>query len=493
MKSGKPKDTRLVGGGRIACSFLWSFLEQGGSKLVQIVVQIVLARLVAPEAFGLLAVLLVVTSVADSVAQSGFGMALIQKNDADDASYDTAFWLSMGIAAALYAALFLAAPSLALFYGMPGLSGALRVLSLVVLFNSANSIQRSYMQRRMDFKGLFRATLSASAASGVVGVGAALAGGGIWALVAQALSLSAFTCAAMAVVVPWRPHFRFRGTEAKELFRYGWKICVTGILNVFYTGVSELVLGKACSAAELGYYSQGRKYPNAGIGVATNAIANVLFPAFADAKGDPGRLHARIRRGLAVGTFVMAPLSMMCAAAAEPLVVVLLGEAWLPCVPVFALACAGNAISMLQLVNLRAYMALGRSDLYMKLQVVKVALGVALIGGASLATHDVYATAWATFLVGVFNFVAVDMAPAGRVHGYGRADQIRDVAPTLFASLVAYAASAAVALLSLGYAAELLLQCAAYAVVYFVLAKLMRISALGEVFSILGGLFEKRR
>lgn len=462
-------------------SFFWSFLEQSGSKIVSMIVQIVLARLLTSEAFGFLAVLLVVTNVADSIAQSGFGMALIQKDDATDESYDTAFWLSMGIAAVLYVLIFLLAPSLAVFYGMPGLTACLRVLSLVVLFNAANSIQRSWMQRRMDFKGLFRVSLITVLCSGAVGIGAALANLGVWALIAQTLSQSVLMCLVMTFLVPWRPRLRLSYVQAAELYGYGWKVCITGILNVFYTGVSELILGKACSAEELGYYSQGRKYPGAAIGVASNAIANVLFPALVDVKGNETRLRARIRKGLTLGTFAIAPLSMLATAVAKPVVAILLGEAWLPCVPIFALACAGNAVTMLQLVNLRAYMALGRSDLYMHLQMAKVALGIVGIGGAAFATRNIYATAWATFAVGIVSVLVIDMAPAAKVHGYGRAAQLRDVVPTLTASAAAYIVAASVTLLGLSYALELLTQCFVYTAAFLALANLLHIPELSEV------------
>lgn len=452
---------------------------------MQVVVQLVLARLVAPEAFGMLAVLLVITNVADSIAQSGFGMALIQKSDVDDASYDTAFWLSMGIAVVMYAVLFLAAPSLALFYGMSDLADALRVLALVVIFNSANSIQRSYMQRRMDFKGLFHITLAASIASGAVGIGAALTGGGVWALVAQTLSLSVFICAVMVVVVPWRPHLRFCKAEARELFGYGWKVCVTGILNVFYTGVSELILGKACGAVKLGYYSQGRKYPYAAIGIATNAISNVLFPAFSSIQGDRKRLHAQMRKGLEAGTFIIAPLSMLCAVAAEPLVGILLGEAWLPCAPVFALACASNLVTMMQLVNLRAYMALGYSGVYLKLQIIKVIVGVTCIGGVAFFTRDIYAAAWATFLSTVFNIVIVDAGPAAKICGYARLRQLCDVLPTLLLSVLCVLPVAAISFLELNYAVQLLLEAVVYMLLYVAGALLMRLPALNEAAGLL--------
>lgn len=473
----------------VTTSFLWSFLEQGSAKLIQMIVQVVLARLLAPREFGVLAVLLVVTNVADSIAQSGFGMALIQKSDVDDASYDTAFWISGILAVIVYATIFVFAPVISSFYGMAELVFTLRILAFTVLFNAVNSIQRSYMQRRMDFKGLFRISLSAVIGSGMIGVASALAGWGVWSLVAQTLSQSVLTCLAMALVVPWRPRFRFRRADALELYGYGWKVCVTGILNVFYTGVSELILGRACSPGELGYYSQGRKYPNAAIGVASNAISNVLFPAFADVKGDSARMHGRIRKGLKLGTFLMAPISLCAAVTAEPVVAMLLGEAWLPCVPIFALTCAANSIVMLQTVSLRAYMALGRSDLYMKLQVVKVLLGVVGIGGTALVSHDIYATAWATFLIGLFNVLVVDLAPAGRVLGYARLRQVRDVAPSLALAAGAGALAWAVSLLNLPYPSEFLLEVALYCAVYLGAARAFRMRELEEAAVRLKALF----
>ena len=253
---------------KTTASFAWSFLEQGGSKVILLAVQVVLARLLSPEAFGVLAILLVVTQVSDSIAQSGLGMALIQKNDSDDRSYSTAWWLSLGLAAILYSALFLAAPAISLFYIMPDIVVYLRVLGLIVFFNSANSIQRSFLQRSLNFKSIFTATTLAALASGVAGIAMALLGFGIWALVAQSLLQSVFICIVMWIKVSWKPALIFDAGEAKSLFSYGWKICVTGILNVIYSGISELIIGRACSAGELGLYSQGRKYPQAAIGFA---------------------------------------------------------------------------------------------------------------------------------------------------------------------------------------------------------------------------------
>ena len=465
-------------------SFAWSLLEQGGSKAILMLVQIILARLLSPEAFGVLAILLVVTQVADSVAQSGLGMALIQKSDASDRSYSTAWWLSLGLAAALYVVVFLAAPAIAAFYGMPDLAMYLRVLGLVVFSNSANSIQRSFLQRSLDFKSIFVATTVAALASGAASIAMAFLGFGVWALVAQALLQSAVICIVMWVKVSWKPALVFEPGEAKSLFGYGWKICVTGVLNVIYSGISELIIGRACSAGELGLYSQGRKYPQAAIGVMSNSIANVLFPMFSAIKDDAIELHRAIRRGLRLGTFIVAPLSLLAAAIAEPIVAILLTEKWLACVPIFQLTCVSNSLLMLQLVNLRAYMALGDSGLYMRLQIVKVLGGGAIIWAIAIITKDIYAIALANFLVSALSILFVDMPPAKRLHGYSALRQVKDVLPIIALSVVPAASALAVQFVGLGYSPELLVQCVVFFLVYFGGARVLRLGELSEAASL---------
>lgn len=412
-------------------------------------------------------------------------MALIQKSDADDRSYSTAWWLSIGLAAALYLAVFFGAPVISSFYDMPDLVTYLRVLGLIVFFNSANSIQRSFLQRSMNFKGIFVATTVAAIASGVAAIALAFAGFGIWALVAQSLLQSVFICIVMWTQVSWKPRFVFDVAEAGDLFGYGWKICITGILNVLYTGISELVLGRACSSGELGLYSQGRKYPTAAIGVTSNAIANVLFPMFSSIKDDAGVLRDAIRRGLTLGTFIVAPISLLAAVAAEPLVAIFLTDKWLACVPIFQLACISNTILMLQLVNLRAYMALGNSSLYMRLQIIKVLGGGAIVWITASLTHDIYMTAWVNFFVGIVSILFVDAAPAKRQHGYSALRQIKDVLPILTLSLAAAAAGSGVRLLNLGYVPELFVQCFTFALVYLGGAGLFKFKELSETVSLM--------
>ena len=473
-------------------SFVWSFLEQGGSKAIAMVVQIILARILSPHDFGVLAILLVVTQIADSVAQSGLGMALIQKTDVSPESYSTAWWLSLGFSIALYIIMVLISPYVAVFYAMPGLEDYLRVLGLVIIFNSMNSIQRSYLQRSMNFKSIFKASTVAALLSGLVGIVMAYLGFGVWALVAQSLLQGLFVCVVMWAQLPWHPKTVFEAREAKLLFAYGWKICVTGVLNVIYTGMTELILGRACPAADRGIDSPGRSAPVAAPGGLHNALAHGVCRAGAGIAEDMVRLRAAIKNGLVLGTFLTAPVCFLLASTARPLVVVLLTEKWLPCVLVFQLTCLSSSLIIMQLVNLRAYMALGDSALYMRLQIIKCVGGGIVLWSTAMITRDIYATAAAGLVVMLVSVICVDAVPAKRMYGYGLFDQIHDVVPTFLLSASAAVASLFVGNFGLGYLSDLLLQICAFAAVFFAGARIFRFPQLNQTISLVSSIVRRR-
>lgn len=458
-------------------SFAWSFLEQGSARAISLIVQIVLARMLAPETFGLMAILLVVVNVADSIAQSGLGSALIQSTDTDDTSYITAFWLSIALAVAMYLLVFFCGPAIAAFYSMTELTPYLRVLGVVLFTNSFNSIQRSYLQRELDFKSLFKVNLLAVLLSGLLGVIAAGFGAGLWALVAQSIASSLLSCLFMRRYVQWNPAFVFDWNKAKNLWSYGWKLCVTGVINVLYNGVSELVIGKACNPTALGYYSQGRKYPNQAISIIMTAISNVLFPAFSKTKDDRELFMYQARKALYVGTFVVAPISILLIAIAKPLVLLLLTEKWLPCVLIFQLALLPNALLMFQLVNLRAYMALGNSSLYMWINIAKIVIGGTAICLTAILTKDIYATASATCGVGVLGTLFIDMSPAKSMYGYSALSQLKDQLPVYGIAACAFAAAMLCLLIPASIYIQMIIEIIVFCGVYLGLAKLLNLKA----------------
>lgn len=464
---------------------MWSFLEQGSSKAFAIIVQIVLARILEPEIFGIMAILLVVINVMDVIAQSGLGAALIQKESASDASFSTGFWLSLALALAMYGLLWFLSPLIAQFYSQDDLSGYLRVAGLTIFLSSANSIFRSYLQRRMDFKTLFKSNVIAVIVSGALSITLALLGFGIWALVFQVVSQGLVALVIMGFLVPWKPHFVFSGKEGLEILSYGWKICLTGILNVLYSGISELIIGKVCSKSDLGYYSQGRKYPNAAIGVITTALSNVLFPAFSSIGNDIDSFVSAVKKALSVGTFLVAPMSLFLVVAAEPIVTLLLTDKWLPSVPIFQLVFFSSSLLMFQLVNLRAYMALGDSALYLKINIIKIVIGGTIICSVAILLRDIYCIAITACIVEILGIVFVDMPPAGRLYGYGILAQFKDQLPTYLCAIIAALCTYAFSFLPLSVVFMLLCQIAVYLIGYLLFAKVLRVQALTECIRVL--------
>ncbi len=456
-------------------SFFWSFLEQGGSSLVALITQIILARIIAPEAFGVMAILLVINSVLSTLTQSGFGMALIQKKEATARCFSTAFWMSIIIAAALYVIIFLSSPFIAQLYAMPDLEQYIKALMALLFLDAFNSVQRAYLQKNLDFKALFNSNFLAILLGSLTGIVLALLGFGVWALIAQIAAQSLCACIVMTIQVPWKPSFDFSKKDARSLFNYGWKICATGILNTFYTGLSELILGKTTTKTDLGYFSQGRKWPVAAMGAVVNALQNVLFPVFSDLQNDAAALREAVKDALLTSSYITIPVCLLATVIAEPVIVLLLTDIWLPCVPVFQMTCLGYAFIMPQVVNLRAYMALGDSGLYLKLQIIKVVSGALLFCTVALFTENIYYVAIAVFAHTVFSVIVVDMQPAKRMHGLGRKEQLLGLLPIVTLSIVSAIFASLIPFINTEYILQMILQIVVFCSVYLLGSKVFRI------------------
>lgn len=455
------------------------------------IVEIVLARLLVPEMFGVMAILLVFVNVADVVAQSGLGVALVQRQDTTEVSYSTAFWMSLGVALVLYLFVALAAPLIAAFYQMDELPAYIRVLALVLFFKAYNSIQRSFLQKRMQFRTLFISNTVAVLIAGVFGICLAFFGFGVWALIAQTLMQGACACLLMFVQVSWKPAFQFDLSEAKRLFGYGWKICVSGIFGKLYTGLSDLIIGKACDATALGYYSNGAKWPTAGLGAFSNALENVFFPVFSSISDNKKAFKAAVRRALVVSTYVMIFIAFFLIVSAEPLIRLLLTEKWIPCAPVFQLTCLMFSFAMVQIVNLRAYMALGDSVLYMRLQIIKVVSGMILISAAAVLTADIYWVAAMNTVVTIANIIIVDLHAAQRMIGLGRWTQIKLVAPYFALGVCAALMSYPMIYVGLPDLPTVLLQALVFALCYLGVSRLLKMNGCMECISALKALRRK--
>lgn len=459
-------------------SLFWKLFEQGGMAVITLVVQIVMARLLTPAEFGVLAIMLVFVNVGNVMVQSGLNTAIIQSPDATERDYSTVFWMSLAISVVLYAAVFAAAPAIAAFYRMPGLVWPLRVLVLVLVVNAYNSIQEAIVARNLDFKKTFRATVTAALVSGAAGIGCALAGGGLWALVVQQLVQQVTKCLVLALQIPWKPRLSFEPDRARLLFGFGWKLLVSGVMDQAYQSLSDLIIGRIFTSSDLGFVSQGKKYPQALGAVLDGAIQPVMLSAVSRVQEDAATVKRLARRALKTSTFLIVPAMTLFALAATPIVRLVLGAKWLPAVPFLQAYCFIYAFLPIHTTNLQVINGVGRSDLFLRLEVAKKAVGLAIICFTSFVLRDLYAIVIGMMCSSVIA-IFINAHPNKRTIGYSYGEQFRDIAPAFALSLAAAAIAWPVSLLGLADALTILLQLLVMVAAYALLAWLFHVEEMG--------------
>lgn len=458
-------------------SLFWKLFEQGGAAAITLIVQIVMARLLAPDDFGMLAIMLVFVNVGNVVVQSGLNTAVIQAPDVTERDYSTVFWMSLAMSVVLYAAVFAAAPAIAAFYAMPAVVWPLRALVLVLIVNAYNSIQEAIVSRELDFQKTARATVAAGVVSGAAGIAAAVAGLGIWALVIQQVGYQLCKCIVLAAQVPWRPRTVFDRDRAAVLFRFGWKLLVSGLLDQGYQSLSDLIIGKVFTSSDLGYVSQGKKYPQALGTVLDGAIQPVMLSAVAKVQSNKDQVKRLARRALKTSTFLIVPAMCAFAVCAEPLVALLLGEKWLPCVPYLQMYCFIYALLPIHTTNLQVLNGVGRSDLFLGLEIVKILVCLAIMLFTAFGLRDLTAIVVGYMANGVI-CTFINAAPNKRVIGYAYREQLRDIFPAFGLSALAAAVALPVALLGLPSVARIALQVVVLFAVYVAVAYVLRVEEL---------------
>lgn len=446
-------------------SLVWKLFERAGRSIVELVIQLVLAHLLLPEQFGMLAIMLVFINIGNVVVQSGLNTALVQNEETSDEDCSTVFWMSLSLSLALYVLFFLLAPCIAEFYRISDLVWPLRILCLVLIINAYNAVQVAIVQRALELRKVFYATIASVGVSGVLGIGSALCGAGIWALVVQQLSYQAISCVVLAMQVPWRPAWVFNSRRALELFAFGWKLLVSGLVDAGYRSLSDLVIGKQFNATALGFTSQGQRYPQALGYMLDGAIQPVMLAAVSHVQKDVRQVKRLVRRALKTSTYLVMPIMATVAIAADPLVQLLLGSQWLPCVPFLQLYCLNYALLPIHTSNLQALNGMGRSDVFLKLEIIKKCYGLAFLFLAAFVIEDIYAIVAAGLLSSVIG-TFVNAFPNKRVINYGYLEQLKDVAPSLVLTAASVAVAYPIPMLSLNPFVTIFLQVSAMAFVY---------------------------
>lgn len=472
------KDVRSVA----ASGLLWRLLERFGAQGVTFIVTVILARLLDPAVYGTVALITAFTTILNVFIDSGLGSALIQKKDTDDLDFSSIFYFNLFLCIALYAGVFFLAPALAAFYNNPNLTVLIRVSSLTLVISGVANVQIAYVTKHMFFKRFFISTLGGTIGSAVVSIIMAYLGFGVWAIIAQNLLNQFINTLILWKTVKWCPKMMFSFARLKDLFSYGWKLLCSSLLNTVFSRINDLIIGKMYSPEDLAFYSKGNTLPSMAVLSINSSIDSVLFPMMATEQNNLDAVKAMTRRSIKLCSYIMWPIMMGLAACAEPLIECLLTSKWLPCAPYFVIYCVIYAFFPINTANLNAIKAIGRSDLILKLEIIKKVCGVVIL----LCTmHHGILTMSYGFLISSLLCQVINAWPNRKLLNYSHGEQLKDIMPAMCLAVFMWAAVNAISLFGFSAFATLLIQIPLGVTIYVLGSIIFKLDSFNYLLSIL--------
>ena len=458
----------------VATNFIWRFAERTGAKMVSFVVSMILARILAPEHYGTIALVTVITHILQVFVDSGMGNALIQKKDADELDFSTVFYFNIFLCGILYTGVFVFAPLIAKFYNDITLIPVIRVLSLTIVISGVKNVQQAYVSRTMQFKRFFFATLGGTIGAAVMGIAMAYMGFGVWALVSQQLFNVTIDTIVLWMTVKWRPRKQFSFQRLKGLYSFGWKLLVSSLLETVYQNMRQLIIGKIYSTENLAYYNRGSQFPSLIITNINSSIDSVLMPALSNEQDNVEKVRNMTRRSVKTSIYIIAPLMIGLAACGTPLVRLLLTEKWLPAVPYLRIFCISFMLYPVHTTNLNAIKSMGKSDIYLRMEIVKKVIDVVLL----LATmwHSVMAMAYSLLISDVISLY-INCNPNKKLINYGFFDQLKDILPGILLTIIMGVCVSMVEVLGLPDILTLMIQVAVGAAIYIGVSTLLKLDS----------------
>ena len=456
----------------VLSSLFWKFLERGGDQATQLIVQLVLARLLAPSAFGTIAIVQVFIAFANVFINSGFGDALVQKKEPDDLDYSSVLYFSLFIAAAIYGFIFLSAPAFAGFYSNAALVPVLRVLSLNLFPGALNSVQNAYVAKHLMFRKQFLSSTAAGLLSGIVGIFLAFIGFGVWALVFQQIISQVTVTVILWLTVKWRPSLKFSVKRIRILFAFGSKLLLSGLINTFFDNLITLIIGRRYSPGTLGFHNKGESLPRTLTISINGAIDEVMLPTFASFQDRLEALKNAVRRSIMTSSFLIFPMMIGLAVIAEPLVRLLLTETWLPAVPFIQIYAVTMMFFPIHTTNLQAIKAIGRSDMFLKLEIIKTVLALVVL--LISLPFGVIAIAFSSLITTILS-IFINAYPNRKFLNYSYKEQMLDLLPAFLLSGAMGLAVYLLNYLTLAVWLKLILQIFTGIIIYFGSAKLFKI------------------
>lgn len=434
----------------------WSFVDNISNQGITFLVGLVLARILTPAEYGVMAIVTIFIAISNSIVDSGFSNALIRKMKIERVDYNTVFYFNLIVSLVLYILLFLSAPTISVFFKEPILVDVMRGIGWILVINAFAIIPRTILVRNVDFKTQTKVSLISSIFSGVIGIGMALKGFGVWSLVGQQLSRQLLNTIFLWFFCRWRPVLEFSVRSFRELFGFGSKLLLSGLLNTVYKDIYALVIGRCYSAADLGQYTRASQFNTIFSNNLTTVVQRVSYPVLSSIQNEEERLRDAYRRVIKVTMLVTFACMLGMAAVAKPLLMLLIGEKWLPAVYFLQIICFAGMLYPLHAINLNILQVKGRSDLFLKLEIIKkviatIPIVIGIFWGIELMLWGSVCTSFIAFFLNSYY-----SAP---LIGYPTLHQIKDVVPTFSISFGVATAMWSLSLLPLSYYVMLPLQC----------------------------------
>lgn len=414
---------------------MWQFANKIGSNGIQFLTYLILARLLQPEDFGIIAIVGVFINFSNLLVNSGLGTALVQSKKADENDYSSVLYVSVLIASIFYFIIFFAAPYIAEYYNQEAIVGVLRTYSISIIFFAINGVQTSILLRKLEFKKISLISSIPVVISGVISVLMAFAGFGVYALVAYSISSGFLSLVLFRLVLKWVPKRVFSLSRIKELFSFSYKMLLANLIEEAYKSIYPLIIGKVFTTKSLGFYNFGRQIPSLVTATINASVTSVAFPLYARNQDDGYRLKTMVRQSMTLGNFVIFPLMTGVAALSEQLVPLLFTEKWLPSVPYLQLFCIIYGLSHIDTYNFHAICAIGKSDVFLKYQVIKKILGVVLL--LITVPFGIKIIMYGQVFLAIISII-INFRPNFKWLGYNIKEQLNDIWPYLIASLTMY-------------------------------------------------------
>ena len=468
----------------------WTGLERLVTQVLQFVVGIVIARVLMPEDYGVIGMLAIFIAIAQSFLDSGFANALIQKKDRTNVDYCTVFYFNIVSSLVLYLILFFAAPYIASFYKMPILTPVARVVSLSLIVNGLTIVQTAKLSIDLNFKVQSLATIVSTAISGFIGIYMAYSGFGVWALVAQSLSAAALRSIMLWACSKWRPSMIFSKASFNQLFSFGSKLLASGLINTIYQNMYTLVIGKFFLPADVGFFNRGKHFAQLPAETTKQVLLKVNFPVLSQFQNDDEKLVYAYQKLLRTPMFLLCPLMLGLAAIAGPLIEVLLGTKWMPCVSILQILCLGYLWVPLTHVNLNLLNVKGRSDLVLKLELIKKPIAF-LILFASIP----FGIWWMCLGRAFYSFFAfvVNCYYTNKIMDYGLIKQLKMLMPIFIYSTIMFALMYLTSSLDVNVYWKLIVGIVVGVLSYLLMAIALKDESLQDLCDILLKKFQKKR